>query len=225
MIGIIVAMEEEIQFLLSKMCIEAEQNYKTLHFYIGKFAQKDIVVVKSGIGKVNAALATTLLIKEFAPSYIINTGSSAGLHPQMNITDIAISARTFHHDFDLTPIGFSKGEIPGLPIYFDADEKILKHIYEKHLSENIFIGDIASGDHFVTSESYVKELKSNNPNLIAIDMEAVAIAQVCYFFDCPYIVVRSISDVPGKEEQHISFDKFVQLAGAKSAEFALQILL
>jgi len=225
-LGIIAAMEEEVEYLRPKIenCTVTKEG--TIELYSGSIDGITIVMIRSGIGKVNAAMATTLLIRDFHPNCIINTGSAGGLKHDMEVGDIVISSKVFHHDFDLKPIGFQHGEIPGLPIFFDSDQKLIA-VTESSIKQipNIrySLGEVGTGEFFVSSEEYVAETKKRFPNVVAIEMEAAAIAQVCHQFSVPFVVIRAISDVADKESP-ISFDQFVKVAGKKSADMVLAII-
>ncbi len=224
-VGVIIAMEEEIQFLIHNSPNIEMTIIGGLEFYEKHHAGQRLILVRSGIGKVNASMAATLLITHFTPDYIINTGAAGGLLPTMEIGDIVVSTTTFHHDFDLQPIGFARGEIPGIPIHFHSDSK-LSEIIESVLAEdqlNSHRGVVGSGEFFVHCQNYVKELKESFPTVVAVEMEAAAIAQVCYAFKVPFVVIRAISDV-ADHESHISFQEFVKLAGVNSAKVLLQVV-
>lgn len=225
-IGIIAAMEEEIEFLRSKMDNIQITREGTIELYSGSINENNVVLIRSGIGKVNAAVATTLLIKDFKPSCIINTGSAGGLKSDMEVGDIIISSEVFHHDFDLKPIGFKHGEVPGLPIFFKSDSRLVsisKKVLGNSANARFSIGQIGSGEFFVSSEQYVAETKKRFPNVVAIEMEGAAIAQVCYQFNVPFTVIRAISDVADKKSP-LSFEQFVKKAGKKSAKLVISML-
>lgn len=225
-LGIIAAMEEEVEHLRLKIENISVTKEGTVELYSGKIDDVDVVLIRSGIGKVNAAMATTLLIRDFKPDCIVNTGSAGGLEENMEVGDIVISSKVFHHDFDLKPIGFKHGEVPGLPIFFDSDKRFIS-ILDKSLKENsevkYRIGEVGTGEFFVSCENYVAETKKKFPNVVAIEMEAAAIAQICYQFNTPFVVIRAISDVANKESPY-SFEQFVKIAGTKSAKITLGII-
>jgi len=225
-LGIIAAMEEEIDFLRSKIESLTITKEGTIELYSGSIDGVNVVLVRSGIGKVNAAVAATLLIRDFKPTCIVNTGSAGGLKSDMEVGDIVVSSKVFHHDFDLKPIGFQHGEIPGLPVFFESDKRLVS-VIEENLNNDPntrhTIGQVGTGEFFVSSEDYVSETKRRFPEVVAIEMEAAAIAQVCFQFDVPFVVIRAISDVADKESP-MSFDQFVKVAGKKSAEMLLSIV-
>ena len=225
-LGVIAAMEEEVEYLRSKMQNLQVTKEGTIELYSGTINGLQTVLIRSGIGKVNAAVATTLLIRDFNPNCIINTGSAGGLKNDMKVGDIVVSSKVFHHDFDLKPIGFKHGEIPGLPIFFDSDKRLIS-ITEKVLNRDKdichTIGQIGTGEFFVSSDEYVAETKERFPEIAAIEMEAAAIAQVCFQFNIPFIVIRAISDVADNNSP-LSFDQFVKIAGKKSANMVIEMI-
>ncbi len=225
-LGIIAAMEEEVEYLRSLMQNVEVVKEGIIEFYKGTLEHVDTVLVRSGIGKVNASIAATLLVRDFNPTCIINTGSAGGVTSDLKVGDVVISSSVFHHDFDLKPIGFEHGEVPGLPIFFQSDEQLVK-IASKSLNAlsgiDSAVGQIGTGEFFVSSENYVDEMKKRFPEVMAIEMEAAAIAQVCYLFKIPFVVIRALSDVADNESP-VSFDQFVKTAGKNSAKMVIEIL-
>jgi len=225
-LGIIAAMEEEVEYLRSRIKNSKTTNEGTIELYSGEIDGVSIILVRSGIGKVNAAVAATLLIRDFHPSCIINTGSAGGLLEGMQIGDIIISSKVFHHDVDITPLGFKPGEIPGHQVYYESD----KHLIDiAKASTNIFselnssVEIIGTGDSFIADEGYVEEVKEKFAGVAAIEMEAAAIAQVCHLFQVPFVVIRALSDIAG-EKPHKTFNQFLAEAGKNSADMVIEIL-
>ena len=162
MIGIIGAMEEEVNAILDKCEINQEKQILDCHFYEGKVFDKDIVVLQGGIGKVNAAICTSILISEYHPNFIINIGSAGGLQSNQNVGDVVISREVAYHDVDVTAFGRQIGEIPGMPAVFKADS-ILVDKAKTILNEmNITYhhGLIVSGDQFIHQKVQVDEIKN-----------------------------------------------------------------
>lgn len=229
-IGIIGAMEEEIALIYPQLMDKEEKNIANLTFYTGKLNDSDIILLKSGIGKVNAALATTLMIQLYQPDYIINTGSAGGFNDQLNICDIVISTEVRHSDADATVFGYEYGQIPQMPSKYLPDAKLMK-IAERIAERNekirskirVFKGLIASSDSFNSDPKRIEWIKSKLKNIYASEMEAAGIAQVCYQFDVPFIVIRSISDIAGKDAK-LTYEQFLKKASNYSAEFVLSII-
>lgn len=228
--GIIAAMQEEMIEIKKIMTDIQEKNIFELIYTTGKINDKEIVLVEAGVGKVNAARATQIMIDNFEIDVIINVGSAGATNEQLNIGDIVIGKKLIQHDFDITAFGHPKGYISNVGEYVESDERLIKKI-EKAISdikENDFkikIGTIVSGDIFCT-EIKMKEKVRTKFNADAIEMEGAAIAQVCKLDKVPFIIIRSISDNPNRNN-NITFDQFLEKASKRCAEIIkkyLQIL-
>lgn len=217
-IAIIAAMEEEVAILKDKITNCQIHNILGFDFYTGKIQGCEVVLLKSGIGKVASATATTLLLNNFEVDAVINTGSAAGLDSNLNIGDVVISNGAIYHDVNLTPFGYELGQMAGCPVAFTADEN-LKNIAKDAIIQqgvNAVEGVITSGDIFVNSETTLNSIKQHFPDAIAVEMESTAIAHVCWLFGVPFIVVRAISD-NGDKASAVSFDEFLPLAAQQSS--------
>ena len=228
--GIIAAMQEEMIEIQKIMTDIQEKNIFELIYTTGKINDKEIVLVEAGVGKVNAARATQIMIDNFEIDAIINVGSAGATNEQLNIGDIVIGKKLIQHDFDITAFGHPKGYISNVGEYVESDERLIKKI-EKAISdikENDFkikIGTIVSGDIFCT-EIKMKEKVRTKFNADAIEMEGAAIAQVCKLDKVPFIIIRSISDNPNGNN-NITFDQFLEKASKRCAKIIkkyLQIL-
>ncbi len=217
-IGIIGAMEQEVTLLRDKI-----ENCETFEragceIYTGKLNGIDVALLKSGIGKVAAALGTTLLLELCRPDLVINTGSAGGLDPTLSVGDIVVSDEVRYHDVDVTAFGYEPGQMAGCPVTFIAD-KLLVQLAERCISEcklHAVRGLICSGDAFINGSAPLERIRKTFPTVAAVEMEATAIAHVCHQFDVPFVVVRAISDVADKES-HQSFDEFLILAAQQSS--------
>ncbi|PHI29661.1 5'-methylthioadenosine/S-adenosylhomocysteine nucleosidase [Budvicia aquatica] len=217
-IGIIGAMEQEVTLLRDKI-----ENCETFEragceIYTGKLNGIDVALLKSGIGKVAAALGTTLLLELCRPDLVINTGSAGGLDPTLSVGDIVVSDEVRYHDVDVTAFGYEPGQMAGCPVAFIAD-KLLVQLAERCISEcklHAVRGLICSGDAFINGSAPLERIRKTFPSVAAVEMEATAIAHVCHQFDVPFVVVRAISDVADKES-HQSFDEFLILAAQQSS--------
>ena len=225
MIGIIGAMEQEVTLLASMIKNPEEEIIANVRFIKGQLEDKSIVLLRSGVGKVQAAMATTLLHEHFKPSQIINIGSAGGLIEGMEIGDIIISDETAHHDVDLTPIGLKAATLPGLPQTFPSDPTLISLVTKvlTELNINSQIGLIATGDAFIADQTRVNAIKALFPTIKAVEMEAAAIAQVCYLYQTPFIVIRALSDLPDKE-MPMSFVEYLDFAAKNSANIVLKVL-
>ncbi|MFC7372731.1 5'-methylthioadenosine/S-adenosylhomocysteine nucleosidase [Fictibacillus iocasae] len=225
-IGIIGAMEEEVVILRDQMEQPVEQMIAGCEFHSGLLHGKEVVLLKSGIGKVNAAIGTTLMIQLYAPDVIINTGSAGGFESSLNVGDVVISTDVTHHDADATIFGYAYGQIPQMPASYTPDASLVAAAERAALKiEGIQVakGLIASGDSFMSDHERVDFIRSKFPELFAAEMEAAAIAQVCYQFKKPFVIIRSLSDIAGKDAR-LSYDQFLVTASKNSAELVQRIL-
>lgn len=224
-IGIIGAMAQEVEILLSKMDDPRTIEIAGCKIYEGKINGANVALLQSGIGKVAAAVGTTLLLQIAKPEMVINTGSAGGLDSRLNVGDIVISSEVRHHDVDVTAFGYEKGQLPANPAAFIADRELidLAASETERAGLNAVLGLICSGDQFINGAESIAQIRQHFPQVAAVEMEAAAIAQVCHAFDLPFVVVRAISDVADKES-HLSFDEFLPLAAEKSSQIVLSML-
>ena len=198
MIGIIGAMEEEVAALKSEMADAKVTEFASMTFYKGTLCGKDAVVVRSGIGKVNAAICAQILVDKFGVDTLINTGIAGSLKAEIDIADIVISSDVLHHDMDATGFGYPLGQIPRMDVLsFEADKKLIEladKACRKVLPEiGTHIGRVVSGDQFI-SDKAVKERIASNFNGCCTEMEGAAIAQTAYLNKVPFVILRAISD-------------------------------
>lgn len=225
-IAIIGAMEEEVVILREQMENRKAETIANSEFTTGTLNGADVVLLRSGIGKVNAAMTTAILLQHFRPDAVINTGSAGGLNPELNVGDVVISAEVCHHDVDVTAFGYEYGQVPQLPAAFAADEKLVNIAAEcaaEDREEQVVTGLIATGDSFMSDPERVLAIGEKFTGLQAVEMEAAAIAQVAYQFGTPFVVIRSISDIAGKESD-ISFEQFLPKAARHSANLVVSIV-
>ena len=220
-IGIIAAMEEEVKSIKEKMQNISVKKLYELEWIEGTIHQKEVVLVKCGVGKVNAARTTQILIDYFEIDYILNVGTAGSVNEEIAIGDLVIAENLVQHDFDITAFGHPKGYISDVGRDFKCDSKLIqkaKEVIEKQDEDyHIFIGTIASGDTFCTSIDQKKEIR-NQFNADCVEMEGAAIAHVCMLDKIPFLVIRSISDKPnGKNE--IDFNQYLEKACARFAKF------
>lgn len=227
-LGIIGAMDEEISLIKDSLEIVDEVNYASTIFYICKYENFNVVLVKCGIGKVNAAICTQILIDKFNIDYIINTGVAGAVSRELDIGDVVISTDLVEHDFDTSSLGDELGQIPRMDVFsFKADEGLI------HLAEaagkkvmkgknQIKAGRIVSGDQFISGEDTIKWLeKTFNP--LAVEMEGAAIAHTCHVNKVPFVVIRSISDRADKGAS-VDFTEFLHIACKTSFDIIMYIL-
>lgn len=224
-IGIIAAMEEELTILKSLVTNVSVTSGGGCEFTAGKLDGVPVVLLLSGIGKVGAAIATTLLIERFSPSYLINTGSAGATADNLSIGDVIVSTEVRHHDVDVTAFGYEYGQIPRMPAGYKAHERLVD-IAKKVLArgpDRIHTGLIGSGDSFMSDPERIKIVQKHMPSMLAVEMEAAAIAQVAHRFDLPFLVIRSISDLANKESS-TDFKENLKRAAANSAVVVADIV-
>lgn len=196
MIGIIGAMDEEVASFREAMSNVQDKDIADLHFFLGRIAGQSLVVMKSGIGKVNAAVASTLLIREFKLDLLVNSGLAGALDPELEIGDMVLGRELAQHDVDVSAFGYAAGQIPGQAPRFEAPTWLLDSA--RRSAEGMGIaakeGLILSGDQFVADHGRRLRLREIFPEALAVEMEGAAIAQVCGLFSVPCLVVRAISD-------------------------------
>ncbi|WP_417537659.1 5'-methylthioadenosine/S-adenosylhomocysteine nucleosidase [Marinomonas sp.] len=225
-IGLIGAMDEEVAVIKAWMTDVREQSIAGCDFFVGQFEGKDVVLLKSGIGKVNAAVSTTLLLSEFTPEYVINIGSAGGFDPDLQVGDVVISDQVVHHDVDVTAFGYAMGQVPNMPATFSADPQLVeqaKHALLTVTQVQAKVGLIGTGDSFMNDPVRVDAVRTIFPDLVAVEMEAAAVAQVCFKFGTPFVVVRSLSDIAGKESPK-SFEEYLKVAAENSSLMIQQML-
>lgn len=225
-IGLIGAMDEEVAVIKAWMTDVREESVAGCDFYLGHFEGKEVVLLKSGIGKVNAAVSTTLLLSKFQPEYVINIGSAGGYDTDLQVGDVVISDEVLHHDVDVTAFGYVMGQVPNMPATYSADKALIqkaKDAVQAVTQVQAKIGLIGTGDSFMCDPVRVESVRTTFPALVAVEMEAAAVAQVCFKFGTPFVVVRSLSDIAGKESPQ-SFDEYLKVAAENSSLMIQQML-
>lgn len=197
-IGIIGAMEVEVDTLKARMQVEKVVHKASMDFYKGTYKDKNVVIVRSGIGKVNAGICTQVLVDCFGVDAVINTGIAGSLRAKIDIGDIVISTDALQHDMDATGFGYDKGVIPQMDTsVFVADEmlrKIAKEACERvNMDIHVHEGRVVSGDQFISDQSVKNEI-FNQFSGYCTEMEGAAIAQAAYLNQIPFVIIRAISD-------------------------------
>lgn len=226
-IGIIVAMDEEGEAIERIMTdIEIRQIYDLI-FKIGKIKNRKCVLVKSGVGKVNAARTTQIMLDNFNIEYVLNVGSAGSINSMLEIGDVVIGKEVVQHDFDITAFGHSKGYITGVgnSVICDRElvekfESIIKNMAQKKY--NIKIGIVATGDIFCTDIEMKDKIRTKF-DADVVDMECGAIAQTCYLDEIPFLVIRSVSDTPNGNNAS-TFDENLKLASKRCANILKEFL-
>lgn len=197
-IGIIGAMDEEVARLKEQMQNVRITTKAMMDFYQGMLEGKQVVVVRSGIGKSNAAVCTQILVDDFQVSAVINTGIAGSLRNWIDIGDIVVSTDALHHDMDATKFGYPLGQVPRMDVLsFKADEKmakLAKEVCEEVNPEiHVYLGRVVSGDQFVADDA-VKSRILDNFGGYCTEMEGASIAHTAYLNKIPFVILRAISD-------------------------------
>ena len=219
-IGIIGAMDVEIAALREQMEIRDIVTAARMTFYQGRLGTTETVLVKSGVGKVNAAVCVQLLADRFQVTHIINTGVAGSLDGRIDIGDIVVSADAMYHDVDAVIFGYHKGEIPQMGITaFPADPVLRRAALEAIRTAapeiHSFEGTVLSGDQFISTHDKKEELMRNFNGMCA-EMEGAAIAQTAWLNRIPYVILRAISD-KADESAEESYDEFEEKAARHCA--------
>ena len=223
--GIICAMEEEIKSLVAQLEDKKQDTIGGIDFYSGTINGKEVVLTRSGIGKVQAGVTTGLLIANYKVDAVINSGSAGGIGEVVHVGDVVLSTGAAYHDADATAFGYKPGQLPQQPQIYTADKDLLEAISKAAKESNLVAkeGLIVTGDQFVSSSEKIAEIKEIYPDALSCEMEGAAIAQVAYQFSVPFLIIRAMSDV-GDEDAGQSFDEFIIEAGKKSANMILNFL-
>lgn len=222
-IGILAAMKVEMENILEQM--EDVDNVKIFgsDFYKGYLGNNEVCLIESGIGKVNSAIATTILIREFECEFIINTGIAGGIKP-LKHRDVVIATSLQYHDVDATIFGYKYGQVPGMPLeYIVNPETVLmvKKILNK-LGIEYKCSKIYSGDKFVSSLDLLKNVDIKDG--AAIEMEGTSVAQACIRAGVDFVVLRYISDVIGEVNQEESYLEFETAMANESAKICIKLI-
>ncbi len=230
-IGIIGAMDCEVNQLKAKLVDEKVVEVGDLKFHLGKIHNHNVIVVKSGVGKVNAAICTQYIIDKFNPDYIINTGIGGGVACDLQVGDLVVGTELVQYDFDVSAIGYAKGYMctgvnPDKPTKFYSDETLI-NAFEKAVASaapslNVHKGVIATGDCFVSDMNKKKEIRDTF-NASAVEMEGAAIAQTATANKVPFVIVRAISDLA--DDCAAEAHEFVETEMAELSSSAIEYLL
>ena len=227
MIGIIGAMEEEVSILLTHMTDKKSETHARMTFYSGKIREKDVVLVKSGVGKVNMAMCTQLMIDRFAPDCVINAGVAGAVAKELSVGDIVVSSEAMQYDMDCTSVGYKIGEVPGLECsVFPADPKLIalaEAAGKKAVPDvRLLTGRVVTGDRFV-SDVKLKDWLRDTCGGSCAEMEGAAMAQVCCENGVPYLVLRAISDQADGDAPE-TFDVFIKKAIQHFSDLMLEMV-
>lgn len=227
MIGIIGAMEEEVAALKDSMEVQETTEQASMIFCKGVLCGKEVVIVRSGIGKVNAGICVQILVDRFGADTLINTGIAGSLDAKIDIGDMVISTDALHHDMDATEFGYPIGQIPRMEaLSFPANEELLKKAVQASEKANpdihTFTGRIASGDQFIASRE-IKDRIVENFHPLCVEMEGAGIAQAAYLNQVSYVIIRAISD-KADNSASVDYPTFERQAIAHSVRLVKELL-
>ena len=224
-LGIIGAMEEEVETLLEQMEEKTACTKAGSTFYEGKLAGLDAVVVQCGIGKVNAALCVQILCDCYGVTHVVNTGIAGSLCAELDIGDLVISRDAMYHDFDCVHFGYPMGKVPGMDVVaFPADEKLSAMAYAAAEAVNpghTKVGRVASGDQFVADKA-LKNRIIDITGALCTEMEGAAIAQTAYRNGVPFVIVRAISDKADNSAE-MDYPTFERIAAHRCAAVTMKL--
>lgn len=223
-IGIIGAMQVEVELLIARMEHVSSVRLGSLVFHEGDLRGMHVVVAQSGVGKVHAAMCAEAMIVHFHVGACINTGIAGALAPNLTIGDVVISTDVVHHDMDVCNLGYKKGQIPGAEtLTFPADPTLITAVHRayEHMDTTCTITDgcIASGDQFICTQEQKSFIRGEFA-AAASEMEGASIGQVCYLNHVPFVIVRTMSDCADETSDidYPSFEKASAYANARLIE-------
>jgi adenosylhomocysteine nucleosidase len=226
MIAIIGAMDEEVAAIKKEINQLKENVIANIRFFEGTIHQKAVVLLQSGIGKVNASVSTTILFEHYPIEYVINIGTAGGIKQDCEVLDLVISTQVAYHDVNVTAFNYEWGQVPQLPLYFKSDSSLIDKAIPLLENDGVsyHLGLIVSGDQFIQNETQTHAIKAHFNEAVAVEMEAAAIAHVCHLYQKPFIIMRSLSDIAGKAS-NVSFDEYLEQASIQSSRLVKQLII
>lgn len=218
MIGIIVAEQKELLAVLDIMTDIKKDKIYEKEFYTGLIQNKEVIVVKSNVGKVNSARVCQILIDKYNIKLIINVGTAGSIDNNVDIGDIVVANKLVQYDFDVTPFGRKLGEIENIGEFIEVKNDLLNLFNDL----DVVIGSIASGDKFIIDDDEKQNIKDKF-NAMCIEMEGASIAQVCYLCEIPFLVIRSITDKQNNNSK-LDFEKFLEFSSKKVANVLEKVI-
>lgn len=227
MLGIIGAMAEEVEQLKAEMDAPEIVSVAGMDFYKGKVCGKEVVVVRSGVGKVNAGLCVQILADRFAVDGIVNTGIAGSLRAEINIGDLVLSTDAVQHDVDATAFSYKLGQIPQMKVFsFAADERLreaaIRCCRRVNPDTGVHTGRVLTGDQFVSAKEKKKWLRETFDGACT-EMEGAAIAQAAYLNGIPFLIVRAISD-KADDSASMDYAEFERLAITRSVNLTRALI-
>lgn len=227
MIGIIAAESKEMNEIKKLMKNIEEKDLLNLQFFTGKIEEAECVLVECGEGKVNAARTTQVMIDNFKIDKLVNVGSAGAINEDLNVKDVVIADKLVQYDFDISGLGYEKGEICNIGKYIYCDKTLVEECQEaieniENESYKVVIGTIATADSFCDKPEIAKMVRKEF-NAECVEMEGAAVAQVCYLDQIPFLVIRGISDTPNGNNK-IDFRKYLEIASKQSAKILQNLI-
>lgn len=227
MIGIIAAESKEMNEIKKLMKNIEEKDLLNLQFFTGKIEEAECVLVECGEGKVNAARTTQVMIDNFKIDKLVNVGSAGAINEDLNVKDVVIADKLVQYDFDISGLGYEKGEICNIGKYIYCDKTLVEECKKaieniENESYKVVIGTIATADSFCDKPEIAKMVRKEF-NAECVEMEGAAVAQVCYLDKIPFLVIRGISDTPNGNNK-IDFRKYLEIASKQSAKILQNLI-
>ena len=227
MIGIIAAESKEMNEIKKLMKNIEEKDLLNLQFFTGKIEEEECVLVECGEGKVNAARTTQIMIDNFKIDKLVNVGSAGAINEDLNVKDVVIADKLVQYDFDISGLGYEKGEICNIGKYIYCDKTLVEECKKaieniENESYKVVIGTIATADSFCDKPEIAKMVRKEF-NAECVEMEGAAVAQVCYLDKIPFLVIRGISDTPNGNNK-IDFRKYLEIASKQSAKILQNLI-
>lgn len=228
-IAIICAMDIELEGYKKILNNISKEQIVGHEFLIGDYLDNKLVITKCGIGKVNAAAITLLLIEHYNPDLVINSGIAGGYDKKLKTLDVVVAEQVVYSDVDMTTDAFTDlryGQLQDFPLTFKSSEEVLKEIRNLKLNNNIYYGTIMTGDQFVTDyrkTSNIVNTHFSDLNVLACDMESCAVAHICYLTKTNFIIVRSISDIIGSSNG-FDYQTFAPIAAKNATDLVNYII-
>lgn len=228
-VALVAAMQEELDELIKLFPPYETIDHFNTRLYRARHKGREVVIAQTGVGKVNTACTLALLLSDFPPACVINTGSAGGLLSTQRILDLVAPTQIVYTDVDVTPLGFAYGQILGCEPRFHTTPallSLLRRVLQKIPNPpTCHFGTLGSADSFIYKPEQLALIARHFPDGIAcVDMEGGAIAHVCTRFDIPFLILRALSDVPAASNNHLDFKTFLSRAAARSAALCLALV-
>jgi len=222
MIAIVGAMEEEVNALLVYLKDKKTIRLHEIHFHQGTLNEKDVVIFKSGIGLVMAAMTLTICFENFEITHLINIGTAGGLDLHQKVLDMVIPDRLTYHDFDITSFGNERNFGPKNRLIYLADKDMLESFKSLVTQQRVWYGPLVSGNQFISTQAQYDEIKTHYPEAEACEMEGAALANVASEYKIPFIIIRSLSDIVLHSDNSMTFNEYLEKASARSANLCFE---